>query len=163
MANYPYIYRTFFGKTTPKNRKKKKNSITINSIRTGVNAKAAFFRKNPVTFRTLPRIIITLDDSIKLRGLINSDAEINCIDKVTYKQLISMIIILNLNMEIISHSNYRVPFIRICENIRLAIKLIKYEICLFIIDVKTSYFLILGVSFIFQSNLSLDTEKNTGR
>jgi hypothetical protein len=66
-------------------------------------------------------------------------------------------------MEMISHSNYRVLFIRICENIHLVIKLIKYEICLFIIDVKMSHFLMLGISFIFQSNLSLGTEKNTDR
>jgi hypothetical protein len=71
--------------------------------------------------------------------------------------------ILNLNMEIISHSNHRVSFIKICENVRLAIKFIKYEVCLFIIDVKTSYFLVLGAPFIFQSNLSFGTEKNTSR
>jgi hypothetical protein len=57
--------------------------------------------------------------------------------------------ILNLNIEMISHSNYRILFIRICENVRLAIRLIKYEIYLFIIDVKTSYSLILGAPFIF--------------
>jgi hypothetical protein len=74
-----------------------------------------------------------------------------------------MIIILNLNIKMISHSNYRVFFIKICENVRLVIKLIKYKVCLFIIDVKTSYSLILGIPFIFQSNLSLGTEKNTGR
>jgi hypothetical protein len=71
--------------------------------------------------------------------------------------------ILSLNIKIISHSNHRVLFIRIYENVRLAIRFIKYEIYLFIIDVKTSYFLMLGISFIFQSNLSLGTEKNTGR
>jgi hypothetical protein len=52
-------------------------------------------------------------------------------------------------MEIISHSNHRIPFIKICENIRLAIKLIKYEVYLFIINIKTSHFLILDISFIF--------------
>jgi hypothetical protein len=72
-----------------------------------------------------------------------------------------VIIILNLNIEIISHSNYRVLFMRIYENVRLAIKPIKYEICLFVIDVKTSYFFMLGTSFIFQFNLSLGTEKDT--
>jgi hypothetical protein len=66
-------------------------------------------------------------------------------------------------MEMISHSNYRIPFMRVCENIRLAVKLIKYEICLFVIDVKTSHFLILGIPFIFQSDLSLGTEENIGR
>jgi hypothetical protein len=45
----------------------------------------------------------------------------------------------NLNMEIISHSNYRVLFIKVCKNVRLVVRLIKYEICLFIIDVKTSH------------------------
>ena len=49
----------------------------------------------------------------------------------------------------ISHSNYRVPFIRVYKNVRLAIELIKYEIYLFIIDIKTSHFLMLGISFIF--------------
>jgi hypothetical protein len=85
MANYPYVYKTFFGKTISKNRKKKKNSVIINSMRTGVSAKAASFRENPVIFRTLPRVIITLNDSVKLRGLINLSAEINYIDKATYK------------------------------------------------------------------------------
>jgi hypothetical protein len=135
----------------------------MNSIRTGVSAKAAFFRKNPVAFRTSPRIIITLDDSVEFRGLINFSAEINCIDKATYKQLIGMIMILSLNMEMISYSNYRVFFIRICENVRLAVRFIKYEVCLFIIDVKTSYFLVLGALFIFQSDLSFGTEEDTGR
>jgi hypothetical protein len=71
--------------------------------------------------------------------------------------------ILSLNIEIISHSNYRVPFIKVCENVRLAVKSIKYEICLFIIDVKTSHSLVLGIPFIFQSDLSLGTEEDTGR
>jgi hypothetical protein len=71
--------------------------------------------------------------------------------------------ILSLNIEMVSHSNYRVPFMGIYENVRLAIRPIKYEVYLFIIDVKTSHFLMLDISFIFQSNLSLGTEKDTGR
>jgi hypothetical protein len=163
MTNYPYMYKTFFGKATSKNRKKKKISITVNTVRISVNAKIASFRENPVTFQTSLKITITLDDSIELRGLINSDAEINYIDKATYEQLLSIVIILNLNMKIVSHSNYRVSFIKIYENVRLAVRPIKYEICLFIIDVKTSHSLILDTLFIFQSDLSLGTEKNTGR
>jgi hypothetical protein len=85
IANYPYIYRTFFGRAISENRKKKKNSVIINSVRTGVNARAAFFRKNPVTFRILFKVTVTLDDSVKFRGLINLGAEINYIDKVTYE------------------------------------------------------------------------------
>jgi hypothetical protein len=157
------MYRTFFEKATSKNRKEKKNSIIVNTIRTSVNAKAASLRENPVTFRTLPRITITLNDSVKLRGLINSSAEINYIDKAIYKQLLGIIMILSLNMEIVSHSNYRISFIRICENVRLAIKPIKYEVYLFIINVKTSHSFILGISFIFQSDLSLGTEEDTDR
>jgi hypothetical protein len=149
MANYSHVYKTFFGKTIPKNRKEKKDSITINSIRTGVSVKTAFLRENPVAFRTLPKVTITLDDSIKFRGLINLDAKINYIDKVTYEQLTGVIIILSLNMEMISHSNHRVPFMGIYKNVRLAVRPIKYEICLFVIDVKTSHFLMLGVPFIF--------------
>jgi hypothetical protein len=163
MANYPYIYKTFFGRATSKNRKEKKNSIAVNTIRTSVNARAASLQKNPVTFRTLSRVTITLNDSVELRGFINSNAEINYIDKTIYKQLSDVIIILNPNMEMISHSNHRVPFIGICENIRLAVRPIKYEVYLFVIDVKTSHFLMLGTSFIFQSNLSLGTEENTDR
>jgi hypothetical protein len=85
IANYPYMYKTFFGKAISENRKKKKNIITVNIIRTSVNAKTAFFRENPVTFRTSFRITITLNDSVKLRGFINLDTEINCIDKAIYK------------------------------------------------------------------------------
>jgi hypothetical protein len=57
--------------------------------------------------------------------------------------------ILSLNMEMVSYSNYRVPFIGVCENVRLVIKFIEYEIYLFIIDVKTSHSLMLGAFFIF--------------
>jgi hypothetical protein len=85
MANCFYVYRTFFGRAIPENRKEKKDSVTVNSMRTGVSARIAFLRENPVAFRTLFRIIITLDDSVKLRGLINFGVEINCIDKATYE------------------------------------------------------------------------------
>jgi hypothetical protein len=85
ITNYPHVYKTFFGKTILENRKKKKNSITVNLIRTGVSVKAVFFRKNPITFRTSFKVIITLNDSVELRGLINLDAEINYIDKTTYE------------------------------------------------------------------------------
>jgi hypothetical protein len=149
IANYFYIYKTFFGRAIPENRKEKKDSAAVNLIRTGVNVKTVSFRKNPVTFRILFRIIITLNDSVEFRGFINLDAEINYIDKITYEQLTGMMIILNLNIEMVSYSNHRVPFIRVCKNVRLAIKLIKYEVCLFIIDVKTSYSLMLGIFFIF--------------
>jgi hypothetical protein len=77
------VYKIFFGKAIPKNRKKKKDSIIIN--KTSVSAKAASFRENPIAFRTLPKVIITLDDSVKLRGFINLGAEINYIDKATYE------------------------------------------------------------------------------
>jgi hypothetical protein len=163
ITNYPHVYRIFFGKATPENRKEKKDSVAVNLMRTGVSVKAAFFRENPVAFRILFRVIVTLDDSVEFRGLINSNAEINYIDKVTYKQLTDMVMTLSPNIKMISHSNYRVSFIRVCENIRLAVGPIKYEVCLFVIDVKTSYSLVLGVFFIFQSDLSLGTEEDTGR
>jgi hypothetical protein len=85
IANYLHIYKTFFGRQTSKTRGKKKDSITVNTMRTSVNVIAASLRKNPVVFRTSPRVTITLSDSIKLRGLINLNAEINYIDKATYK------------------------------------------------------------------------------
>jgi hypothetical protein len=155
--------RPFSRERYRKTERKKKDSTAINTIRASVNAKIVSFRENPVAFRTLSKIIITLDDSVELRGLINLGAKINYIDKATYEQLTGVIIILNLNIKMVSHSNYRVPFIRIYENVRLAVRLIKYEICLFIIDIKTSHFLILGAPFIFQSDLSFGTEKDTGR
>jgi hypothetical protein len=68
-----------------KTEKKKKNSIAVNTIRTSVNVKTVSLRENPVIFRTSLKVTITLNDSVKLRGLINSDAEINYIDKATYK------------------------------------------------------------------------------
>jgi hypothetical protein len=83
IINYPYVYKTFFGKAISENRKK--DSAFVNSIKTGINAKAASFRENPVIFRTLPRVTITLNDSVELRGLINLDAKINCINKATYE------------------------------------------------------------------------------
>jgi hypothetical protein len=143
------VYKTFFRKATSETRKKKKDSIIINIMRTSVNVKAASFRENPIAFRILSKITITLDDSIELRGFINSGAEINYIDKVIYEQLSDVVIILSLNIEMIFYSNYRIPFMEICENVRLAIKFIKYEIYLFVIDVKTSHFFILGIFFIF--------------
>jgi hypothetical protein len=66
-------------------------------------------------------------------------------------------------MEMVSYSNHRIFFMEIYKNIRLAVRPIKYEIYLFIIDIKTSHFLMLGTPFIFQSNLSLGTKKDTGR
>jgi hypothetical protein len=149
IVNYPYVYKTFFERAASKTRKEKKDLTTINMMRTSVNAIIAFLRENPITFRTSPKITITLNDLVELRGLINLDAEINYIDKTIYKQLLKMVIILNPNIEMVSHSNYRISFIRIYENIRLAVRPIKYEVCLFIIDVKTSHFLMLGTSFIF--------------
>jgi hypothetical protein len=47
ITNYPHVYKTFFEKAIPKNRKKKKNSVIMNSIRTGVNAKIVFFSREP--------------------------------------------------------------------------------------------------------------------
>jgi hypothetical protein len=85
ITNYSHVYKTFFGRAISKNRKEKKDSIIIDTIRASVNAKAAFFRENPVTFRISSKIIITLDDSVELRGLIDLDAEINYIDKAIYK------------------------------------------------------------------------------
>ena len=79
------MYRTFFGRTASETRKKKKDSVTENTMRTSVNIIIIFFRENPVVFRTLSRVIIMLDDSVKLRGFINLDVEINYIDKTTYK------------------------------------------------------------------------------
>jgi hypothetical protein len=71
--------------------------------------------------------------------------------------------ILSPNIKMVSYSNHYIFFIRVCKNVRLAVKPIKYEVCLFIIDVKTSHSLVLSALFIFQFNLSLDTEENTGR
>jgi hypothetical protein len=135
----------------------------VNTIRTSVNVKIVFSRENPVAFRILFRVIITLNNSVEFRGFINLNIEINCIDKTIYEQLLDMIIILSLNMKIVSHSNYRVSFMGICENVRLIIRFIKYEVCLFIIDVKMSYFFMLGIFFFFQSNFSLGTKEDTGR
>jgi hypothetical protein len=149
MANCPYIYKTFFRKAISENRKKKKNSTTLNTIRISVNARVAFLRENPIIFRTLLRVTITLGNSVELRGLININAEINYIDKAIYKQLSDVIIILSLNIKIVFYSNYRVSFMRVYENVRLAVGPIKYEIYLFIINIKTSHFLVLGIPFIF--------------
>jgi hypothetical protein len=121
MANYFYVYRIFFGRAIPKNRKKKKDSAVVNLMRTGVSARIVSFRENLITFRILFRVTITLDNSVELRDFIDFGAEINYINKATYKQLTGMIIILSLNMEIVSHSNYRVSFIGICKNVRLVI------------------------------------------
>jgi hypothetical protein len=85
ITNYPYVYRTFFGKAIPENQKKKKDSAVINSIRTGVSVKTVFFRENPVAFRILFRVTITLNDSVEFRGFINFNVKINCIDKATYE------------------------------------------------------------------------------
>ena len=83
IVNYSHMYKTFFGRAIPENRKEKKDSVTIN--RTSVSVRAAFLRENPITFRTLPKVTVTLNDSVELRGFINSGAEINYIDKVTYE------------------------------------------------------------------------------
>jgi hypothetical protein len=43
IINYSYVYRTFFGRAIPENRKEKKDSITVNTMRASVNVKVAFF------------------------------------------------------------------------------------------------------------------------
>jgi hypothetical protein len=85
MANYFYIYKIFFERQVSETRKKKKDSAAVNTMRTSVNVIAVFFRENPVAFRTLSRVTVTLNDSVELRDFINSDVEINYIDKAIYK------------------------------------------------------------------------------
>jgi hypothetical protein len=50
MTNYFYMYRIFFEKAIPENRKEKKDSITVNSMRTGVNVRIVFFSREPDYF-----------------------------------------------------------------------------------------------------------------
>ena len=99
----------------------------------------------------------------KLRGLIDTGAEINVITKKIYASLPGLVMTENLEMAIVSHSNYHIPFLGVCEDVKVTVRNIEYNVCIFVIDFQTNHALVLGVPFIGQSKLNLAIEEESGK
>jgi hypothetical protein len=104
-----------------------------------------FFRGNPLAFRLFLRMIIPFEGLFKFRGLIDTGAEINVMIKEIYASLPGLVITENPEIAIISHSNYHIPFLEICEDVKVIVGNIKYNVCIFVINFQINYALVLGV------------------
>ena len=93
-----------------------------------------FLRGNPLVFRLFPRMTVTLESLLKLRGFIDTGAEIDVITKEIYASLPGLVIIENPKIVMVSHSNHHIPFLGVCEDVKVIIKNIEYNVCIFVID-----------------------------
>jgi hypothetical protein len=125
------------------------------------NRERRFLRGNPLAFRLFSRITVIFENLFKFRGLIDTGAEINVIIKKIYANLPGLVITENPEITIISHSNYYIPFLGVCEDVKVTVKNIEYNICIFVINFQTNHALVLGVSFIGQLKLNLAIEKES--
>jgi hypothetical protein len=82
---------------------------------------------------------VTLESLFKFRGLIDTGAEINVITKEIYASLPGLVMIENFEMAIISHFNYHIPFLGVCEDVKVIVKNIEYNVCIFVIDFQANY------------------------
>src|SRR5450755_4468302 len=122
-----------------------------------------FLRGNPLTFRLSPRMTVILESLLKLRGLIDTGAEINVITKKIYASLPGLVMTENLEIAIISHSNHHIPFLGICEDVKVTVGDIEYNVCIFVINFQTNHAFVLSVPFIGQSKLNLAIEEKSER
>jgi hypothetical protein len=120
-------------------------------------------RGNPLVFQLSFRITVIFESLLKFRGLIDTGAEINVIIKEIYASLPGLMMTENLEMAIISYSNYYIPFLEVCEDVKVTVEDIEYNVCIFIIDFQANYALVLGVFFIGQSKLNLAIEEESGK
>jgi hypothetical protein len=127
------------------------------------NREKRFLRGNPLTFRLFLRMTVTLENLFKFRGLIDTGAEINVIIKEIYASLPGLVMTENLEITIVSHSNYYIPFLKVCEDVKVTVKDIKYNVCIFVINFQANYALVLGALFIGQSKLNLAIKEESGR
>jgi hypothetical protein len=122
-----------------------------------------FLRGNPLTFRLSFQIIVIFEDLFKFRGLIDTGAEINVIIKEIYANLSGLVITENPEIAIIFYSNYHIPFLGVCEDVKVIVGDIKYNVCIFVIDFQANHALVLNVLFIGQSKLNLAIEEESER
>jgi hypothetical protein len=127
------------------------------------NRERKFLRGNPLAFRLSSRMTVIFEGLLKLRGLIDTGAEINVMIKKIYASLPGLVITENLEMAIISYFNYHIPFLGVCEDVKVIVKNIEYDVCIFVIDFQANYAFVLGVPFIGQSKLNLAIEEKSGK
>jgi hypothetical protein len=77
---------------------------------------------------------VIFENLFKLRGLIDTGAEINVIIKEIYANLPGLVMTENPEMAIISYFNHYIPFLGVCEDVKVIVKDIKYNVCIFVID-----------------------------
>jgi hypothetical protein len=106
---------------------------------------------------------VIFESLLKFRGLIDTGAEINVITKKIYASLPGLVMTENPEMAIISHFNHYIPFLRVCEDVKMTVKNIEYNVCIFVIDLQANHALVLGAPFIGQSKLNLATKKESGK
>jgi hypothetical protein len=122
-----------------------------------------FLRGNPLVFRLFSRMIIIFESLFKFRGLIDTGAEINVMIKEIYASLPGLVITENPEMTIIFYSNYHIPFLGVCEDVKIIVGDIEYNVCIFVIDFQANHALVLGVSFIGQLKLNLAIKEENGK
>jgi hypothetical protein len=122
-----------------------------------------FLRGNPLAFRLSSRMTVTFENLFKFRGLIDTGAEINVMTKKIYASLPGLVMTENPEMAIIFHSNHHIPFLGVCEDVKVIVENIKYNVCIFVIDFQANHALVLGASFIGQSKFNLAIEEESGR
>jgi hypothetical protein len=165
LANCPNLHKRFFGKyvsDTTKNMKGVAQVRTMQSI-AAENREKRFLRKNPLAFRSSPRMTVIFEGLLKCRGLINTGAEINIMTKEVYASLPGLIMIKNPEIAMISHSNYHILFLGVCEDVKVTVGNIEYNVCIFVIDFQANHVLVLGAPFIGQSKLNLAIKEESGK
>jgi hypothetical protein len=106
---------------------------------------------------------VILKGLFKFRGLIGTGAEINVIIKKVYASLSGLVMIENPEMVMVFHSNHHIPFLGVCEDVKMTVKDIEYNICIFVIDLQTNHALVLGAPFIGQSKFNLAIKEESGK
>jgi hypothetical protein len=98
------------------------------------NRERRFLRGNPLAFRLFLRMTVTFEGLFKFRDLIDTGAEINVIIKEIYASLPGLVMIENSEIAMVSHSNYHIPFLGVCEDVKVIVRNIEYDVCIFVID-----------------------------
>jgi hypothetical protein len=127
------------------------------------NRERKSFRGNPLIFRLFPRMTVIFEDLLKLRGLIDTGAEINVMTKKIYASLPGLVMIENPEIAMVSYSNYYIPFLGVCEDVKVTVEDIEYNVCIFVVDLQANHALVLGAPFINQSKLNLAIKEESGR
>jgi hypothetical protein len=105
----------------------------------------------------------TFENSFKFRGLIETGAEINVMTKEVYANLPGLVMTESSEIAMVSYFNYHIPFLGVCEDVRVIVGDIEYNVYIFVIDFQTNHVFVLNAPFIGQSKLNLATEKESGK